>query len=365
MATYKRGNRWYYDFMIRGTRHRAAIPEARTRAQAERVETQAREDIYNRRFSLSGEFTTLAQFYTDTYLPWAKDHKKSWRTDDLRLQPALAKFGKLNLADIAPMQIEKWKRERRDTPAKRGRGANAPIGTRSPGTVNHELASLASVFSLAVTQELLASNPVRKVKKLPHNSERSRVCSAEEEQLLRTWLPPTIVPFFVVAINTGMRCGEMVALNWGDVDFERGTIHIRTSKTDKPRTIPMNKAVREELVRLYDARKNDQAVFCNQRGTRHKRPNVTFYCYCKKLGIEDLHWHDLRHTAASRLADAGASPFVIAEILGHADLRQTKRYTHATSDAKRRAVEAISDYGAEAEKDCRKIVSIAERRLAG
>ncbi len=362
MTTYKRGSRWYYDFMIRGTRHRAAIPEARTRAQAERAETQAREDVYNRRYTLPGESITLGRFYSEIYLPWAKDHKRSWKTDDLRLQPALATFGKLPLADIAPLHIERWKRERRDTPAKRGRGPNASIGTRSPGTVNHELASLASVFSLAVQQELLASNPVRKVKKLPHNSERSRVCSVEEEQLLRAWLPKTIVPFFVVAINTGMRCGEMVALNWDDVDFQTDTIHIRTSKTGRPRTIPMNQAVRAEISRLFNQRKSDQAVFCNQHGTRHKRPNVTFYAYCKKLGIVDLHWHDLRHTAASRLADAGASAFVIAEILGHADLRQTKRYTHATSDAKRRAVEAISDY---TEKDCRKIVSIAERRKAG
>lgn len=63
---------------------------------------------------------------------------------------------------------------------------------------------------------------------------------------------------------------------------------------------------------------------------------------CDEAKLADLHFHDLRHTAATRWAEAGAQPTTIAELLGHADLRMTARYTHATDQAKRRAVEAAS-----------------------
>lgn len=360
MATYKRGSRWYYDFMIRGQRHRAAVPEARTKQQADRAESEAREAIYQRRYGIAGETITFAQFYAEVFLPWSRTHRRGHHTEEIRLKPALEYFGKFALADITAFTVEKWKRERIAAPAKRGTGATPH--PRSAGTVNHELASLSRIFSLAIEQGLLEKNPVRTVKRLRHDGRRERVCSIEEEQLLRTWLPAALLPIFILAINTGMRCGEITSLEWPDVDFERGTIHIRRTKTDQPRTVPMNAAVREEMERLFDVRQGD-VIFRTQRGEKYLRPNVTFRECCLKLKIKDLHFHDLRHTAASRLADAGASPFVIAEILGHADLRQTKRYTHATRDALSRAVESISDYGAE--KDCPKIVSIAERRKAG
>src|SRR6185503_3828058 len=64
---------------------------------------------------------------------------------------------------------------------------------------------------------------------------------------------------------------------------------------------------------------------------------------CADAGIDDFRFHDLRHTAGTRLADAGADAFTIAEILGHATLQMTKRYTHATDERKRRAVEALGN----------------------
>jgi integrase len=62
---------------------------------------------------------------------------------------------------------------------------------------------------------------------------------------------------------------------------------------------------------------------------------------CHAAGLEDLHFHDLRHTAATSLADAGADAFTIAEILGHSNLSQTQRYTHATDSCKRAAVNML------------------------
>lgn len=69
-----------------------------------------------------------------------------------------------------------------------------------------------------------------------------------------------------------------------------------------------------------------------------------FVSACEDAKVIDFKFHDLRHTAATRLADAGADPFVIAEILGHSDLRMTKRYTHATDERKRQALERLAQF---------------------
>ena len=86
--------------------------------------------------------------------------------------------------------------------------------------------------------------------------------------------------------------------------------------------------------------------------------------------VIDFKFHDLRHTAATRLADAGADPFVIAEILGHSDLRMTKRYTHATDERKRQALERLGQFSnRKPEKrrsfqtNCHKIVTMKDRRV--
>lgn len=361
MSTYKRGGRYYYDFMIRRVRYRAAIPEARNKAQADRAEVQAQEAVYQNKYGRAGAAITFKQFYEQTYLPWAKLHKRSWRDDELRLQPAVAEFGKLKLAEIAPFRVEQWKRKRIDTPAKRGRGPRALPKPRSAGTVNHELATLSRVFSLAVEQGLLDKNPMAKVKQLPHDGRRKRVCTLAEEQQLRAALPPCLLPIFIIAINTGMRHGEIVALEWPDIDLTRELITIRRSKTGAGRAVPMNAAVRAELTRLHSEREDDVTVFRSNVGRKYERPNVVFRSYCQKLEIDDLHFHDLRHTAATRMGEAGTDLATLMEILGHSNPKTTMIYTHATEAAKRRAVEAIS--GTQ-EKDCRKIVAMSARRKA-
>jgi integrase len=80
---------------------------------------------------------------------------------------------------------------------------------------------------------------------------------------------------------------------------------------------------------------------------------------CREAKIEDFHFHDLRHTTGTRLADSGADAFAIAELLGHRDLQTTKRYTHATEARRRWAVEELVDYG---KSDCPKIVTKIKRQ---
>ena len=83
-----------------------------------------------------------------------------------------------------------------------------------------------------------------------------------------------------------------------------------------------------------------------------------FTTACRNAGIKDLHFHDLRHTAATRMAEMGAEPSTIKDILGHSDLRMTDRYTHATEARKRSALDRIADYGKKAE-----VIKLDERKI--
>ncbi len=185
-------------------------------------------------------------------------------------------------------------------------------------------------------------------------------------------------PIIRIAINTGMRRGEILAMRWSWIDFVRGFIHIpsEATKTAKPRSIPMNQVVRELLMDLRGTRGRSEAVFTSPKtGGLLTDIKHGFVSACEDAKVIDFKFHDLRHTAATRLADAGADPFVIAEILGHSDLRMTKRYTHATDERKRQALERLAQFSnrkqfsrkqekrAASQTNCHKIVTMKERKV--
>jgi integrase len=143
-----------------------------------------------------------------------------------------------------------------------------------------------------------------------------------------------------MAINTGMRRGELFDLKWFDVDFNRRIVHVRQSKSGRPRTIPLNATTQTLLKGLP---KTSEYVFPSPKNEKRRVNDVgrQFERAVKNAKIADFHFHDLRHTAATRMADAGADPSTLAAILGHSDIRMTARYTHATDQAKRRAVDNL------------------------
>ena len=142
--------------------------------------------------------------------------------------------------------------------------------------------------------------------------------------------------------------GEVFNLKWFDVDFNRSLIQVQESKTNKKRIVPMNETVRSLLNGL---RRKNEFVFPSPR-TGGKLGDIkrSFRRAVKEAKIQDFRFHDLRHTAATRMADNGADAFTLATILGHSDIRMTARYTHATDSAIHRAVANLDnepDFGNE------------------
>src|SRR5262249_2858245 len=168
-------------------------------------------------------------------------------------------------------------------------------------------------------------------------------------------------PLVVLAINTGMRRGELLNLIWEKVDFSRNVIYVTNTKSGKDRVVPMNQLVRQELLRM-SGQPDSEFVFVSKRtGLNLTEIKKGFNAACLEAEIKNFRFHDLRHTAGTRLADSGADAFTIKEILGHSSIQTSARYVHATHEGKRRAVEALASYSSQ--KVCHKIVANEERRV--
>ena len=154
------------------------------------------------------------------------------------------------------------------------------------------------------------------------------------------------------AVNTGMRWGELAALEWRDVDSERGLITVRKPKNNEMRHIPMNKSVQEALADHRRRQARDIGglvpfVFANQQT---RRPYVDVRKRLEEslaqAGItRHITFHSLRHTAASNMIMAGIDPETVGKILGHKDPKMTKRYTHLAPDYLKQSIEKL-DYSA-------------------
>lgn len=339
MTVRKRGLRWYFDFKVAGVRYREVIPGARTKWQAEQAELKARDEVFEGRIGIRqlGK-QLLSEFVAETYLPWAKANKRTWRNDEIIANQWAERFKGKTLREVSPLAIEKVKRERAESITRRGT-------IRSHASVNLELSVLSSIFTLALELEAAATNPCRKVRKLRVDNKRDRYLSADEETALMAQLTGRrkhLRPIVELALGTGMRRGELLSLRWQHVDFQRGVIHVKQTKTNKDRQIPMSHQVRELLL-THRKDRSAELVFTSRRKARKGLGMVDvkkgFAAALADAGVVGFHFHDLRHTFATRLGDRGASAKTIAELLGHATTAMTDRYTHATDTAKRAAVE--------------------------
>ncbi len=344
MSVFKRGNRWQYVFWVAGKRYRGSIPEARVKAQAERAEVTIRDSVYEGTYGKNVDAPKLRDFIAETFMPWAKTNKRTWVHDEFRSRPLIEAMGNKTMDEISPILIEKYKRDRRVSKTVRGT-------ERAPSTVNRELELLSKVFSLAIDQGLAIQNPCQKVKRFREDNERNRYLSDEEEpRLLSVLTGPraSLRPLVVLAIHTGMRRGELLSLRWANVDFARGLIHVMNShreqtKSGHNRSIPMNQIARQQLLSLQTESGDTEYVFVNRK-TGQPKTDVKrgFRSACRDAGLEDFRFHDLRHTAATRLGDAGVDTRRIMAILGHRCIQTSARYTHATDGGLRRAMDTLA-----------------------
>jgi integrase len=308
------------------------IAEARTKAQAKRVEAILIDDLYSRRYGAAECKVKFSDFVETYYKPWITLHKRAAKSDFSLLNPLGRFFGGMTLGAIKQIHVDRYKRERINTLPQ---GKSTP---RQPASINRELAVLSRLFSLARDNGVLQETP--RIKLLREDNERKRYLSEDEERRLMDTLEVRrygrLRPLVVIALNTGMRLGEIVGLRWQQIDFHRDHINVTNTKSGRDRVVPLNDKTRELLCNLRDTGPLRERVFNDL-----PRVSKSFSYLCKRAGIEDFHFHDLRHTFATRLADSGQNAFTMAALLGHSQIQMTARYAHPLDARLRQAVESL------------------------
>ena len=198
----------------------------------------------------------------------------------------------------------------------------------SNNTVRLELAFISVVFEQCAKEwGYKVSNPIKQIRiPKPGKPRQRRLRPGEEEALLAACAESSATylhSLVVLAIETGMRFGELVSITWDNVDFAGRTIYLPDTKNGHPRTVPLSTRALEALNRLSSS--DGVTVFAQHRGTIR----AAFGAVLKRSGVgSDLRFHDLRHEAVTRLFEKGLNPLEVGMISGHRSMSMLQRYTH-------------------------------------
>lgn len=292
-------------------------------------------------------FGKFVEMFVENY---SRVNKRSWKDDFYRLRTCSDFFGNVNLDEVSPLDLERFKSFR----LKEG-------VTRS--TVNRHLTILKTLYNVASEWGYANQNPVKGVKFFSEKDTlRQRILTADEEDRLLDASSAHLKPILEVALFTAMRRGEILSLRWSNIDFETREIKIEETKSGKSRTVDINSRLFDVLMKLKNENQNNQYVFINHRtGKPYKKLQTSFNRACSRAGIEGLTFHSLRHTAASRLVARGADLIRVKEILGHSTVKITERYTHSSREERKKAVELLCKEPSETAKKRENLLHIRDR----
>jgi len=182
------------------------------------------------------------------------------------------------------------------------------------------------------------------------DSKRTRFLSNDEILEIIKHCPDFFKPVVIFAVLTGFRISEILSLKWEHIDLDNGLIFIETYKSREKNIFPISTTVIELLKNLKKLQAenniNHGYVFTNRYGEPYKPDNKDYYkifkSACRKAGLHDVRFHNLRHTFASLLAMNGVDLYTIQKLLRHKSFRMTERYAHLTHKHLRIAQEKLS-----------------------
>lgn len=309
---------------------------------------------------------TLIDFMNNHYIPWFKAHRKSSTKTIAHIERCFVKpFGEMPLTEFTPAQIDLWRTQRLKDGA-------------STETVNRDIATFKAALSKAVLWGIIDKHPLEKLKLLKTDrSGKIRYLTAAEESQLREstisrdsriksnrenankWreergydLLPDISshtfadhlrPMILLAINTGIRRGELFSLKWENINLDKSilTIDGAYAKSGKTRHIPLNTEALSVLKSWRKQTNTIDLVFPNKDGERFDTVKKGWKSIIDAAKIKNFRWHDMRHHFASKLVMAGVDLNTVRELLGHSEMTMTLRYAHLAPEHKAQAVEKL------------------------
>lgn len=288
---------------------------------------------------------------------WAKTLLR----DEQRLEALGNPQARITLAELADLYLEAWK-GRDHALEGRVKALVAAAGTHrlldicewtirddleqyapghQPATVNRRKAAWSALLGYAVENGYIKDNPAHRIGARTENNERVRWLSDDERKRLLAACDasesPLLRPLVTLAMTTGGRLGELLSLRWEMIDWSRRTAIIARTKNNDPRMLVFPAPAITELMKH---RKTSGLIF--DRGDGRVMVFRKYWeAALKAASLDGLHFHDLRHDAASQLVMSGASLHEVAEILGHRSLQSTKRYAHLSHEHKRDVADRI------------------------
>jgi len=164
----------------------------------------------------------------------------------------------------------------------------------------------------------------------PEDNVRTGFLADEQYAALLNELPSELKSLFVTAADTGIRKGELLAIRWDQVDFDHGLITLERTKNGHARAVPILAGDMEDLLRAAKAYRDENWPRCERVFSRDGKPICDFRAAwadaCKRAGVPDLHFHDLRRTAVRNMRRAGVPQVVRMKISGHKTDSMERRY---------------------------------------
>ncbi len=330
---YKRRDIWYLDFQYKGRRIRKKIGKLKSMAEFALKDVEVK--------IIKGELGILRKEikidkFIEGYLSYIKVNKREKTA--IRYREIIEHFKKfiresevVELSAITSLLIEEYKQER--------------LKFIKPITVNYELDLLKAFFKRAIKNNYMKKNPLDDIERLKVAQKQPRFFVEEELREILLHCQKRDYPVFLTLASTGMRLGELINLEWEDVDFERRAITIRVKdfwepKNSKPRAIPMTNKIVEVLKELQ---RDSRWVFATEKGTQLNRNHLRerLVRVCMNIGIKPGNIHTFRHTFASHLIMKEVDLPTVRKLMGHSDIKTTMIYAHLAQEHLKSAIERL------------------------
>lgn len=334
MALYRKNNKWWVDIYVNGMRIRK--PVSTSKREAEKVLIKMKSDTLHRKYALPRDekikFSDFSMVYVERV---SIPSKRSYLTDICLLKNLVVYFGDLYLHEICDYHFDQYRTIRLKQKIK---NKNKLVSTT---TINREGALLRSILNRAVQWGVLSFNPIKKISMFKEEP-KERILTEKEIKLLVRSADVPLKHIILVALNTGMRRGEILNLHWHQINVERGFITVQKTKSRKLRRIPLNRSMKRLFSHLYLSRDGRGFVFENpDTGEPFQDIKTAWYSLLRRTGIKDFRFHDLRHCFATYTMLNGGDLISLKETLGHEDIKTTSRYIKALLEGQQKLVNSF------------------------
>ena len=335
MALFRRGRVWWMGFSYHGKQVRRST-EVTDKKLAEKIYHKVMVQIAEGKWypPEAGADKTVRELLERYLTDYSAPNKAptTHHSDKSRAQHLIRAFGDLTLREMRPSLIAAHKSKRRTD------GAAAK-------TINNELTLLSHAFQFAVKEwEWVAENPVHKVSKEKVRNLIERWLTPEEEARLLAASPVWLQEIIVFAANTGLRQSEILNLQWCNVDLFRRTITLLEQKNGGRDTLPVNVKTLNVLKARAKVRSlTTDYVFYNGAGNRRDARDLlrVFYPVMRKADVKRFRFHDLRHTFATRLVQAGCDIYTVQKLGRWKTISMVMRYAHHHPESLRAGIEIL------------------------